>query len=267
MKNLLNRLLLPLLLLMSLMIFPEAAAAQNSDTSRQVYQIKIYHFDNANQENQVDEYLKNAYLPALHRRGIEPVGVFKPVGQDTTADRRTYVLIPFESLNQLPSVQAGLAEDPKFQDNGAAYIQALHDQPPYAYIESVILEAFSHAPRIQTPDLASPRSQRIYELRSYGSATEALNKNKVEMFNEGGEIELFERLGFNAVFYGNVLAGSEMPNLMYMTSFESMASRDSHWEQFVDDPQWEKLSSMKKYQNNVSRMDIQLLRATGYSDL
>jgi hypothetical protein len=45
---------------------------------------------------------------------------------------------------------------------------------------------------------------------------------KVEMFNEGGEIDLFSRLNFNAVFYAEVISGPTMPNLMYMTSFENM---------------------------------------------
>jgi hypothetical protein len=45
------------------------------------------------------------------------------------------------------------------------------------------------------------------------------------MFNEGGEIELFKRLNFNAVFYASVISGSRMPNLMYMTSYESKADR------------------------------------------
>jgi hypothetical protein len=76
------------------------------------------------------------------------------------------------------------------------------------------------------------------------------------MFNAGDEIGLFNRLGFNAVFYGEVLSGARMPNLMYMTTFENQASRDAHWKAFVDDPQWKKLSTMPEYQKNVSRIEI-----------
>lgn len=242
------------------------AAAQDSNDQQQIFQIKVYHVDNTNQEKQVDTYLREAYLPGLHRAGIEPVGVFKPVGQDTTSDRRIYVLVPYESIDQLTTIPQKLEKDKQYQEDGASYIQTPHDQPPYNYIESIILKAFSDAPRIQSPDLTSPKSQRIYELRSYGSATEAINRNKVEMFNDG-EVDIFERLGFNAVFYGNVLSGSEMPNLMYMTTFKDMDSRDAHWDSFREDSQWEELSSMEKYQNNVSWIDIYLLHPTEYSDL
>jgi hypothetical protein len=87
------------------------------------------------------------------------------------------------------------------------------------------------------------------------------------MFNKGGEVTLFKRLGFNAIFYGEVIAGASMPNLMYMTSFENRKSRDEHWKAFVDDPEWKKLSARKEYQNNVSKIDITFLVPAAYSDL
>ena len=86
------------------------------------------------------------------------------------------------------------------------------------------------------------------------------------MFNEGDEISLFKRLGFNAVFYADVIAGSRMPNLMYMTSFASQTSHDEHWKSFIEDPSWKKLSSMPEYQHNISKMNIYLMRPTPYSD-
>ncbi len=86
------------------------------------------------------------------------------------------------------------------------------------------------------------------------------------MFNEGDEIGLFERLNFNAIFYGEVIAGSKMPNLMYMTSFDNMQERDEHWKKFSADPYWKKLSSLPEYQQNVSHIDINFLRPLDFSD-
>ena len=89
------------------------------------------------------------------------------------------------------------------------------------------------------------------------------------MFNEGGEIGLFKQLGFNAVFYGKVISGSRMPNLMYMTAFENMAAHDEHWKAFSNDPLWKKISAMPEYENkvSVSRNDRILMHATDYSDI
>ena len=58
-----------------------------------------------------------------------------------------------------------------------------------------------------------------------------------------------------------------MPNLVYMTTFENLESRNAHWDAFRNDPDWEEMSSLEKYQNTVSHADIYLLHPTAYSDI
>jgi hypothetical protein len=232
---------------------------------QEFYEIRIYHLKSDAQEKVVHAYLRDAYLPALHKAGIAKVGVFEPVETDT-ADRRIYLLIPYSDLGKINTIHEDLSKDKKYLESGKEYLNTKYNDPPFARIESIILKAFSHHPLLETPALKGPRRDRIYELRSYESHTENIFRNKVRMFNEGGEVALFKRLGFNAVFYGEVLAGPKMPNLMYMTTFENKADRDAHWKSFVDDPEWKKLSSMQEYQNNVSKIDILFLRPLEYSD-
>ena len=86
------------------------------------------------------------------------------------------------------------------------------------------------------------------------------------MFNEGGEIKLFKSLDFNAVFYAEVISGSSMPNLMYMTTFSDMASHDAHWKAFSNHPDWKKLAAINEYQHTVSKIVKILLFPTDYSD-
>jgi hypothetical protein len=234
--------------------------------AQEYYQITVYHYANSAQEQSIDQYLEKALLPALHKQGTRQVGVFKNIGNDTAAYKTLYVLTPAKSPSDLAKSTEALYKDDAFLKAGAAYLNALHDNPPYARMETIYLKAFSHAPLMQTPALKGPRNERVYELRSYESATEKIYRNKVHMFNEGKEIELFKRLNFNAIFYGDVIAGSKMPNLMYMTSFENMADREAHWKAFVDDPQWKDLSTRPEYQNNVSHIDVFFLRPTAYSD-
>lgn len=249
------------LLILLLLSIVTLASAQNQS----FYEIKIYHFKTDQQESRIDQYLEKAYIPALHRLGLKQIGVFKPIEPDTS-DRKIYVLIPHKSLNEIAVLQTKLAKDNAYLTAGADYINAMYTAPPFSRLESIILKAFSHHPELQLPKLKGPRNERIYELRSYEGHTEKIFQNKVKMFNEGGEVALFERLQFNAIFYGEVLAGSHMPNLMYMTSFENKAERDAHWKSFGDDAEWKKLSSMPEYQNNVSKNTIVFLRPTTYSD-
>jgi hypothetical protein len=254
-----------------LLLFILAALCLNTSllaADGEFYELRIYQIKGPEQEKLIDDYLQNAYLPALHRAGIAKIGVFKPVEQDTTfSGKRIYVLIPFTSLDKFTTLPDILLKDKTFQANGKNYIDAPYNNPPYVRMESIILKAFKNMPKLAMPKHTTPPQERVYELRSYEGHTEKIYKNKEHMFNEGGEVKLFERLGFNAVFYSEVLAGGRRPNLMYMTSFSNMASREEHWKTFVADPEWKRLSSMPEYQNNVSKINIYLLYPAAYSDI
>ncbi len=231
------------------------------------YEIRIYYFESKDQETLLDNYLQNALMPALHRLNIKTAGVFKPIANDTSAIKRIIVFISFKQREHFIRMEERLQKDQEYVTQGKEYINTVYSNPPYKRIEKVLLKAFPDMPVSKKPILKSSSLEKVYELRSYESATEQLHLNKVDMFNGGGEIDLFERLGFNAVFYGMVLAGSKMPNLMYMTSFENMDERNSHWKTFSASPEWKNLSSLPQYQKNVSKSEIILMRSTVYSDL
>jgi hypothetical protein len=233
---------------------------------KEFYQFTIYHYSSVEQEKVLNDYLQQALLPALHRMNLKNIGVFKALANDTSTSKLLYVYIPFKSLDIVATMQEKLHTDKAYLTAGAPYINALHTAAPYNRVETILAKAFPLAPVMKLPALKNDKNERVYELRSYESATEKIFRNKVQMFNEGDEIGLFTKLNFNAIFYSEVIAGSKMPNLMYMTSFENMADRDAHWKSFVDDPYWKKLSSMPEYQNNVSHIDITFLRPLEYSD-
>jgi hypothetical protein len=234
---------------------------------KDIYQIKVYRMKTNDQVIQVDSFLKNAWLPALHRLGVSSVGVFKNVGIDTAVEKSIYVWMPLHSLEQLNGIEDRLSKDIAYNNDGAAYLTAPFNAPAYTRMETIILRAFNKWPHFQHPSLKGNPVERIYELRSYEGPGEKLYKQKVHMFNEGGETVLFNRLGFNAVFYAEVLSGSHMPNLMYMTSFDNQASRDEHWKNFGADAEWKRLSGLPEYQHTVSKADILLLHPTLYSEL
>jgi NIPSNAP protein len=234
---------------------------------RQYYRLSVYHFKDPGQEKTLDQYFSGALLPALHRMKIVSAGVFKALANDTASDKKIYVLIPFNSAAEVQKLNLELQKDKNYQAAGQEYINAVYSAPPYTRIETIILYAFPLAPRLQLPELKAAKNERVYELRSYESATEKVYQNKVKMFNAGDEIGLFKRLGFNGVFYSEVIAGPRMPNLMYMTTFENMADRENHWKAFSNDPQWKTLTDLPEYQNNVQHADIIFLRPTDYSDI
>jgi len=237
----------------------------NAQAPEYYYRIRIFHYKTQAQEDRLDKYFKNALVPALHRAHIPKVGVFKPVAQDT-ADKKIYVLIPFRTLDEFENTRSRVLNDKQYQADGKDFIDAEYNDAPFTRIEVITLKAFPKWPAPTEPHLTAPKSERVYELRSYESPTEKLNINKVKMFNDGGETVLFNRLKFNAVFYAEVLSGSHMPNLMYLTTFESKAERDKHWDTFGNDPEWKTLVAKPEYAHNVSKADITFLHPTEYSD-
>jgi len=233
---------------------------------RDFYQIQIYRLKEKAQEQRVDNFLEKAYLPALHRAGIKSVGVFKPIPSDTASGKQIIVWLPFSSLDQMDQLQATLAKDVVYQTAGADFLNAPFNNVPFQRKESILLKAFPDAPSYFIPAHKTKPSDRIYELRSYEGPTENLFRQKVKMFNEGGEIKLFNSLQFNAVFYAEVISGSTMPNLMYLTTFSDKTAHDAHWTAFGSHPDWKKLSSLDEYKNTVSKSVIKLLYPTDYSD-
>ena len=252
-----------LITLFALLALP-AVTLPTPPATREVYEIKVYRYKTAGQEKLVDDYLQYALLPSLHKAGIATLGVFKPLANDTAADKITLVFIPFKSLDQWHQLTIA---PPAITGAAAAYADALFSAAPYTRMESILLEAFPLAPKMQLPSLKGPHEEHIYELRSYESATEKYNVSKVKMFNTGGEIGLFKRLNFNGIFYAQVLSGSHMPNLMYLTSFDNRQARDEHCKAFGDDAEWKKLKALPEYQNNVSKAEVVLCHAAPYSDL
>lgn len=234
-------------------------------SARDYYQLKVYNLKDKSQETVVDKYLENAYLPALHRAGIKNVGVFKPI--DSSNGMKIIVFIPLKKMGQIDDLESALEKDKKYQTDGAEYINASWEKPPYERMESIILKAFSDMPNYAVPDHSTPPSDRIYELRSYEGPTEKYYRKKVEMFNEGGEVKLFKNIGSQPVFFGEVISGSTMPNLMYLTTYSDMKSHDEHWDTFRNHPDWKTLSALEEYKHTVSHSVVQLLHPTEYSDL
>lgn len=251
--------------LFSFLLFSLLNHVYSQKQNMQIFQLKVYHLQNDTQVNRVDQFLKEAFLPAAHRAGVNSVGVFKPIANDTSAIKLIYVFMPFASLEEFKNFPGKLDNDKTFKKSGADYLAAAYNNAPYLRLETILLESF--AAKFPMPKLSSPASEKVYELRSYEGPTEAFYNNKVGMFTKGGEVALFKRLEFNALFYARVLAGSHMPNLMYMTSFENIGAREAHWKTFGNDAEWKKLSAKPEYQHNVSHSDIILMHATDYSDL
>lgn len=239
-----------------------ATINQGGEMNQEFYEIRKYRVVNNSKQKQFNDFLKNAAVPALNRLGINPVGVFTGVyGPDSST---FYVLRPHKSLESVVSISARMSGDAEYQQAGASFNNAPITDPGFARFESSLLLAFKNMPKLAVP---SAVNTRIFELRTYESHSLKAAKKKIEMFNEGGEIEIFKKTGLNPVFFGEMIIGPQMPNLTYMLCFENMAVRDKSWEVFRDSPEWKKLSTDPQYADTVSNITDVILRPTPYSQI
>ena len=229
------------------------------------YEIKTYRFKDATQKAVVEDYFKNAAIPAYNRAGIKAVGVFDEADQKDGL--KLYVLVTYKSFEQIVSVANKLASDATYLQAAKPYLDADHTTPAYERFETSISVAFKDFTTLRVPTTTAPKAERVYEYRLYESHSEAKGNRKVAMFNEGGEVKIFERLGFNAVFYAQTIIGAKMPNLVYMTTFDNKASRDEHWKAFGADSEWNRIKALPEYDHAMTKAEIHFLTPTAYSQI
>ena len=239
------------------------AAAQAG--SRELYELRVYEMRTGNKRAVLNEYLEKAAIPAWNRMGNRPVGVFTVLSGANAL--LLHVLIPYPDFAAFAAAPARLAADAEYQKAAAPYLAASIDDPAYTRYESTLLLAFPNVPRIRVPAETASRQSRIFELRTYESPSEGAALKKIEMFNEGGEVALFDKLGIRCVFVGQTLIGRRQPNLMYMTVHRDVAAREKAWADFGSSPEWKKLSAEPAYANIVSVNTIAFLRPAAYSQI
>ncbi|HTB85771.1 MAG TPA: NIPSNAP family protein [Candidatus Sulfotelmatobacter sp.] len=234
-----------------------------ADSARpQYYEVRIYSTASAEQQQRVNEYWHSAAVPAYHRLGIKPVGVFTEL-QDS-ATNHIFVLIPYDSPAEFAAMPSKLAADAAYQQAAAEFLNAPKTNPAYARFESSLLVAFDGMKRMCLP--ATNATPNVFELRTYMSSSEGKGLNKIRMF-ESGEIPVMKEAGLAPIFYGRTIAGLNMPCLMYMTCGENMDAHKQHWKAFSTSPVWKQLTGDPQYKDNVSRSISILLKRTAASEI
>lgn len=239
-----------------------SAQGAGNPSERQFFEWRQYHLRTGSNKNLVGDFLKNVGIAALNRIGIKTVGVFNPVYGPSKPT--LHVLLVHDSLDSVLNTSTRLLEDKEVQEKGAAFIDATMSEPAYVRVESSLLAAFTGMPKLEAPTAIT---DRILELRIYESHSVKMNKRKIQMFNEGGEIAIFKKTGLSPVLFGETIIGPNMPNLHYMLAFKDMADRDQKWQVFRDDPDWKKLSADPTYRDTVSNITDLILKPTNYSQI
>jgi hypothetical protein len=253
------------------------AAAAAATAERTGYAMYIYSFKNAAATTRADAYFKDALIPALHRAGSGPVGVFIEMakadktektekGEKADAASTYYVLIPLPSVAAAGQLPTTLDADAEYLKAGEAFLTTTPKDPGYTNLEVRMMLATEWFPKVEVPE---KKETRLFELRRYRNPSEAAFRKKVEMFGSGGEVAIFRRVGLNPVFYGEMLAGPDMPNITYMLTYSDAAAKGKAWGAFGGDKEWQKLSHTPGYTDPeiIANIKSIMLKPADYSEI
>ena len=237
-------------------------AADAKPTAAELFELRTYTLKPAKRAL-LEDYLAQAFIPALRRLAVGPVGAFAEAPEKDL--QRQTVLIVHKTAESAMSWSTKLAADGEYARAAKAYFAATADDPVYLRIESSLLSGIAGMPNLERGDPSKPR---LFNLRIYESHNERAAAKKIEMF-EKGELAVFRSVGLTPVFFASALAGSAMPNLTYMLAFPDEAGRKAAWDKFRSNPEWLRLKAIPEYADKeiVSKVTNRILTPLAFSEI
>jgi hypothetical protein len=227
---------------------------------KDLYELREYDIKFGARQGDLHQYFEKALIPALNKYGVKAVGAFKELGK--SQPEKVYLLIAYPSFDDYLSIREKVKNDEDFKKNSLFYDQIEPNKAIFNRISTSLMIAFDGLPTIKIP----AKEPRIFELRTYEGYNEDAVKRKVRMFNEA-EFPIFYRTKLNPVFFGEAIAGKNLPCLTYMITFKDMAERDANWAVFGADADWKKVSADPQFANSVSNIVRIFLEPTPYSQI
>jgi hypothetical protein len=244
-------------------------AAESDGTGRQYIEVRCYRFASAEKRDAYAKFLGEAGVAALNRAGVAAVGIFRLMEADNPKLKLSgdpleiWVVLPHDSVESVVGLEGKLGADKEYQEAGKEILLAGKADPAFVRFDSHLLWAFEGHPRMTPP--SEKAEGRMYELRTYESPSEERAINKLAMFN-GGEIPMFGKAGMPPVFFGEAVAGNDLPHLTYMI-YHGAEDPKGHWMAFQGGEEWKKMSTDPVYKDNVSKITNRFLRPVAGSQL
>ena len=260
-------------------ISARTAQTSPSAAARDYYELRAYRLKPDTSSAVLENYLEKALIPALNARGLANVGVFTEVEVDKkavtakpkigtpTAPVAIWMLITHPSLESFTQISAELNTDATVQAAAPEFFRTPKSNPAYDRVDTWLLRAFAGMPKLAVPAFSKNKTpSRIFELRDYESHSEERAINKMAMFNDG-EISLMQDLGMSPVFFGQALAGPNLPHLRYITCGPDLATHLGNWKKFGPDPRWVKMKDQPTYKDNTSKNTARFIVPSAYSQI
>jgi hypothetical protein len=227
---------------------------------KEVIELREYELAFGGNPANINTYFKDALIPALNKYGVRHVGAFSELGNFEPT--KIYLLIPYPGITEYFKIPSQVAEDSDYLAASRNYHSLPPDNKVFNRFITRLMVAFKGLPALN----AGFKGSGLYELRTYEGYNEDAVRRKILMFNQV-ELEIFRNNELNPVFFGEVIAGPDLPYLTYMVAFKDMAERNKKWESFGSDPEWSRIRVLPEYANTVSKIIKKFLEPLPYSQV
>lgn len=227
---------------------------------KEVYELRTYELNFGKPADVLYDYIEKSLIPALNKNEIFNIGVFEEIGD--AMPKKIYVLIPFKNINDYYQTVEGLKSDEDYKTASNIYMKTSPQDFPFVRYETSLFIAFDGLPKMIKPS----KESTVFELRTYEAYNEDALQRKIKMFNES-EFKIFDDVGLHSVFFGEKIAGPQMPCLTYMIAFKDMEERNANWEKFGPHPEWQRIVQLPEYENTVSNIYRIFLKPLPFSKL
>lgn len=244
--------------LMTTMASPLENQTKPADT-KEIYEWRVYTL--ISDGKSLDTFYEETLIPAYNRKNIK-VGAFKLFRLKEGEPEQRHILFIYPDIATYYQVKKTIWEDKIFRLQAQVFFDETAPNPVYSNFQTYLSEAFDKIKIHRKPD----PNRSLLELRIYHSPNEEANQRKVEMFNKD-EIDVFDKVGINSVFYGDILAGPRMPALLYLTWYKDEETRSGAWKQFGSHPDWKRISVLPEYAYTATNNESILLSPLAFSQI
>lgn len=199
--------------------------------SSSYFELLYIHMQSGSQPPRMAKWLETRLMPLCQKHGFGPMGFFNvDIGPQLPS---AVVIFSYPSLTEMEGLWGRLNSDP---DSAATVAEPEQDEPAFYRTEATLLRSTSFCPPFAATPAGEP-PHRVYELRIYESPTNRQLSYLHDRF-AGGEIDVFHRTGIHPILYADTVFGPNLPNMVYLTPFESADHREKAWVAFRNDPDW-----------------------------
>jgi len=236
-----------------------------SNTAASIIELTFFRMRNTQDSmvQRTNDFLSKSYIPALQRAGAKHIGAFTNVIGE--GNPRTLLVAEYADVTTWGDSGRKVSTDKDLQKEGDAFYAG-----PLQYVRKdvVVLRGFSSIPSVVIPKPRSEKNTHIFELRTYESNHQRSLARKIRMFDEG-EIAIFRKVGMIPVFFGEALAGANLPQLTYMLAYDDLAAREKAWSAFQAHPEWNKMKNEPGASDGeiVSNISNAILRPLPFSSI